>query len=387
MPSRSAMPPPRRAVQADRVDLVEIGHGVVRVGDVAEFGDRRDVAVHRIDGLEGDELRRCGSRSRELAVEVARVVVREDALLGAAVPDALDHRGVVERIGEDDAARHARRQRAERRPVRDVARGEQQRGFLAVQVGELAAPAARDSGWCRRCCGCRRRRRRTVDRLVHRRRAPRGAGPCRDNRSSTRPSPRRRRRGGDGWRAGIRRHGARDRRRRGSGLPVQPVELPAEKSFVVHERPPVDRGDGLALQRLTRRICVLSESAAGTDLRAAVGQRAAAGDFGGRRVGRTLDGRRAWARFWASICGRRWRPRAKLRPHAPSPQRDGGQRQQQEPVLQDAERKERRRPASSPTIERRRGDRGQRWIMMTERGGRQRHGHREEGSSTGFRTK
>ena len=49
-----------RAVHADRVDLVEIGERFIFVGEVADFGDRRDVAVHRIDALEGDQLGRVG---------------------------------------------------------------------------------------------------------------------------------------------------------------------------------------------------------------------------------------------------------------------------------------------------------------------------------------
>ncbi len=47
----------------------------------------------------------------------------------------------------------------DRRLVGDEAGGEDQRRFLAVQVGELAPRARPAGGWCRRCCGCRRRRR------------------------------------------------------------------------------------------------------------------------------------------------------------------------------------------------------------------------------------
>ena len=65
------------------------------------------------------------------------VVVAEDVLLAAAVADALDHRGVVQLVGEDDQARHESLQGRQRRLVGDIARGEQQRRFLAVQVGEL----------------------------------------------------------------------------------------------------------------------------------------------------------------------------------------------------------------------------------------------------------
>ena len=85
-----------RAIEADGMNLVEIGHGAVRVRDVAELGDRRDVAVHRVDGFERHELRRATDRCRaSLRVEVRRVVMGEDARRSAAVADALDHRGVV----------------------------------------------------------------------------------------------------------------------------------------------------------------------------------------------------------------------------------------------------------------------------------------------------
>ncbi len=43
-----------RAIKADGVNLVEIGHGVVARGEIGDLADRRDVAVHRIKALEGD---------------------------------------------------------------------------------------------------------------------------------------------------------------------------------------------------------------------------------------------------------------------------------------------------------------------------------------------
>ena len=68
-----------RAVHADRVHLVAIGHRAVFLGEIADRLHRRDVAVHRIEPLEGDQLRplrrlrgeqllemrrhRCGARS------------------------------------------------------------------------------------------------------------------------------------------------------------------------------------------------------------------------------------------------------------------------------------------------------------------------------------
>ena len=58
-------------------------------------------------------------------------------LLAAAVADAFDHRGVVLLVGEDHAAGDQLDQRRQRRVVGDVGGREEQRRFLAVQVGEL----------------------------------------------------------------------------------------------------------------------------------------------------------------------------------------------------------------------------------------------------------
>src|SRR3546814_13763114 len=44
-----------RAVEANGVPLVEVGHGAVLLGDLAKLGDRRDVAVPGIDRLRSEE--------------------------------------------------------------------------------------------------------------------------------------------------------------------------------------------------------------------------------------------------------------------------------------------------------------------------------------------
>ena len=72
------------AVHADRVDLVEIGQRVVLVGEVADRRDRRDVAVHRIDAFERDQLGRFGVFGGEQLFEMFEIVVAEHALLAAA---------------------------------------------------------------------------------------------------------------------------------------------------------------------------------------------------------------------------------------------------------------------------------------------------------------
>ena len=80
-----------RAVHAHGMNLVQIRHGVVTLGDVTDFRNRRDVAVHGVHGLEHDDLRARGIEVAQLALEVGRIIVTEDALFDAGVTHALDH--------------------------------------------------------------------------------------------------------------------------------------------------------------------------------------------------------------------------------------------------------------------------------------------------------
>jgi hypothetical protein len=96
-----------------------------------------DVAIHRIDQLETDELGP-GGHAFEQAREIRGVVVAEDVLLGAAVADAGDHRGVIEGIGEHHHTRQLTRQGRQRRIIGDIAGGEDQRRLAAVQIGKFA---------------------------------------------------------------------------------------------------------------------------------------------------------------------------------------------------------------------------------------------------------
>src|SRR6476620_3522041 len=74
-----------RAIKTDGVNLVEIGERVVHLGEIAEFLDRRDVAVHGIDALEHDHFWRLARDLFDLLLEMRQVVMAEDVLLAAAV--------------------------------------------------------------------------------------------------------------------------------------------------------------------------------------------------------------------------------------------------------------------------------------------------------------
>ena len=68
---------------------------------------------------------------------MGEVVVAKDVLLATAAADPRDHRRVVHLVREDDAAGQHLGERRERGLVRDVARGEEQGGLLAMEVGQF----------------------------------------------------------------------------------------------------------------------------------------------------------------------------------------------------------------------------------------------------------
>src|ERR1700732_1859838 len=95
-------PTAARAVTPTSMDLVEIGHRAIPLGDIANLCDGCDIAIHRIDRLEADQLRPPRIGAHQAVLKVDGVVMAENLVPGAAMADALDHRGVVSRIGEHD---------------------------------------------------------------------------------------------------------------------------------------------------------------------------------------------------------------------------------------------------------------------------------------------
>ena len=100
-----------RAQRAGAVRLVDHHARVVAAGELDDLGQRRDVAVHREDAV-GDDQRAAAVGLAQAPREVLDVAVVVDEGLRPGEPAAVDDRGVVERVGEDDVA--AARQRARR---------------------------------------------------------------------------------------------------------------------------------------------------------------------------------------------------------------------------------------------------------------------------------
>ena len=76
--------------------------GAVALGEVADLGERGDIAVHREDAVGRDQLEaRAGGVGRlELRLEIGHVGIPVAVALGLAEADAVDDRGVVELVGD-----------------------------------------------------------------------------------------------------------------------------------------------------------------------------------------------------------------------------------------------------------------------------------------------
>ena len=141
-----------------------------------QLGQRRQVAVDREHRLGDDHGRAAGARRRAGPPTRGRVGVRGDHRLGAGHPAAVDQRGVVVRVGDEQGARAG--QRPDRAEVGQVARGEDQGLLGAEPVGQLGLQVARARRWSRGPAGSRWRPARTPA-------GPRTGG--RDHRGVARP--------------------------------------------------------------------------------------------------------------------------------------------------------------------------------------------------------
>ena len=91
-----ANPAAARTVHTNSVYLIDIGHGAVFVGEVGNRLDRCNVAVHRIDRFEDDQLGTLRIGGLKQLLQMLQIVVPEDFLFRPRATDALDHRRVVE---------------------------------------------------------------------------------------------------------------------------------------------------------------------------------------------------------------------------------------------------------------------------------------------------
>jgi hypothetical protein len=114
--------------------FVDIGHGAIALGEVADFEGRGHVAVHGVEALEHDQFGPVACRAQQ-CFEMFHVVVAEDLLFAMGLAYALDHRVVIERVGEKQAVRDELRDGRDGGLIRYVARSEDERCFLIMQIG------------------------------------------------------------------------------------------------------------------------------------------------------------------------------------------------------------------------------------------------------------
>ena len=125
------------AIHADGMNLVEIGQRVVMARQRRDLGDRAGVAIHRIDRFEDDDLRPLARLFGKKLFQMRDVIVPEDRLFDPRHADAGDDRGVVHRVRQDQHVGKLRRQRRQAGLVGDIAAGEGQGAFLAVERRQL----------------------------------------------------------------------------------------------------------------------------------------------------------------------------------------------------------------------------------------------------------
>lgn len=117
--------------------LIQESDSTVLISQVTNLLDRADATAHRVDALEGDDLGRLLGPLLKLRLEVLQVVVLPNNLLRARVTDALDHRGMVGRVGEVYTTREFGPESGEGSIVGHIAGREDESGGLAVEGGQL----------------------------------------------------------------------------------------------------------------------------------------------------------------------------------------------------------------------------------------------------------
>ncbi len=118
--------------------LVEVGEGVVALGDRNDFSDWGNIPVHRVDRLEHHDLRLTQRVAGEDLLEVRNIVVAEDLALVGRGANAVDDGGVVQLIADHHAVGDAPQQALEGGIIGAKAGGENQRRLLAVPVGQAS---------------------------------------------------------------------------------------------------------------------------------------------------------------------------------------------------------------------------------------------------------
>lgn len=125
-----------RAENAEGVGFVGDHIGVEFFGELENFGERRDVALHAKDAFRDDEFCAVGILIfAQGAFEKIQIAVRVDDFLRAREANAINDAGVIERVGKNEITRL--QNGAEQADVGGVAGVEVESGFRARKSGEF----------------------------------------------------------------------------------------------------------------------------------------------------------------------------------------------------------------------------------------------------------
>ena len=134
------------AEHAEAVGVVHHGEAAVLLADLGQLGQARDVALHRVDALDDQQLGGVGVAGGEDIAEVVGAVVREPLDGGAGDLDAVPEAGVEVLVGQDDVAllregRHAGHDGKVAGGVDMAGLGAEERGELFLELDVKRARA------------------------------------------------------------------------------------------------------------------------------------------------------------------------------------------------------------------------------------------------------
>jgi hypothetical protein len=91
------------SVHAYSMNFIEKGDRSVLLGKVADLFDGANRTTHAVHALECNDLGVLGRDGLELRFKISDIVMLEYHLLGARVSNTLNHRGMVQAVGKDNA--------------------------------------------------------------------------------------------------------------------------------------------------------------------------------------------------------------------------------------------------------------------------------------------
>lgn len=126
-----------RKINKERMELVDIGNGVIFVGKIGNILDRRNIEVNRIEGLKKNKIGEGEVRRIKKMLKMIEIVVEENIILWERKEKKIDNRGMVKIIGKDEEVRKKKRYGRDRRLVGKEKGCEEKEGLIEVKVGKL----------------------------------------------------------------------------------------------------------------------------------------------------------------------------------------------------------------------------------------------------------